>query len=114
MTPRPNTIFPHTWNHASAGEKKEYVAESTRVNKNRDDARSAREIEWERVPFEDCETDYQFNLTPIAYNSKKWDDARAMASYGRQNRKVQKNTSDLKKMVGTFVQFGENLQDTGG
>ena len=57
--------------------KKEYTEETSRTNKNRDDARTAREIEWERVPFEDCETDYQFNLTPIAHNSKKWDHARA-------------------------------------
>ena len=47
------------------------MADSLRVNKNRDDARAAREIEWERVPFENCEADYQFTLTPMASNTRR-------------------------------------------
>ena len=35
MTPRPNTIFPHTWNRANVDEKKRYTIESTRVKKSR-------------------------------------------------------------------------------
>lgn len=69
-TPRPNTVLPLAWNMAGADMKKKYLADSRIENKNRDDARAAREYPWERVPFEDCATTCQFNLAHMSFNKR--------------------------------------------
>jgi hypothetical protein len=65
----PDLILPHEWNMASPEIKKTYIRDSKKENKNRDDARTAREYPWERIAFEDAEA-YHFNLKHMAFNNK--------------------------------------------
>jgi hypothetical protein len=68
-TQRPDLIFPHEWNMASPELKKQYVRDSKKENKTREDARSAREYPWERIAFEDAEQ-YHFNFKYMSFNTK--------------------------------------------